>query len=412
MRVILRGNTVQLEDTTGIVQSLGDYHGGGFHQESRSGNRIYKIGFFFYDNEHWGGWIRLPVPFSFECEVVSHKSMTIHGSRIIEFILPNLSELIQVANQLRDNLIEWKLPEKKQLVTSQQVDISINKIIDEVKDYIEEIPKQQEKLVAELQNKEEINKSIIANQSRQIIEKIDFYLNVVNDQIISSYIGESKDKYTEQLQEGKAMISTDGIEKAVWERKLENMVKKLDKLKKKHGGISLEKSQLIALKAQNHSLYQDVKNMYGQFMRAENRDHRNRNKQLNGWENKSGNDLKRIITSAEELEQKISGDLQKIEEVEKEGRLIQEKQKRQEESERKVLDILGQLKEGIQTQLSRIAELSALDKEDAQKTILRLLNKDPNLGEYDNLSQVFILGDDIGRKIDELIEQFERESVK
>jgi len=113
-------------------------------------------------------------------------------------------------------------------------------------------------------------------------------------------------------------------------------------------------------------------------------------------------DVQQLINCFSALVDQIQARCQELEKVE-------QQQKEQEWIERSVLQQLRGLTPGIQTLLIRISELTGFDKAQVEETILRLLEKHPNLGGYDKLSQVFILGADMPKEIDVLLETYPRE---
>lgn len=75
-----------------------------------------------------------------------------------------------------------------------------------------------------------------------------------------------------------------------------------------------------------------------------------------------------------------------------------------------ILEQLKQFNPGVQTLLARVSELTKMKKSLVEQSINRLLEASPDLGTYDSLSQVFICGNQIVKRIDELLEKFEEDT--
>lgn len=76
-----------------------------------------------------------------------------------------------------------------------------------------------------------------------------------------------------------------------------------------------------------------------------------------------------------------------------------------------ILEQLKQFTPGLQTLLTRISELTQIDKKLVEQSINRLLDESSDLGTYDSLSQVFIPGSEISKLIDELIAKFDEDPI-
>ena len=83
------------------------------------------------------------------------------------------------------------------------------------------------------------------------------------------------------------------------------------------------------------------------------------------------------------------------------------KRKQREDNEKKVLIQLKSLTPKIQTLLTRIAELTAVDKNIVEDIIIDLLKTNRDLGTYDKTSQVFILGEVLPERIDSIINSYD-----
>jgi hypothetical protein len=84
----------------------------------------------------------------------------------------------------------------------------------------------------------------------------------------------------------------------------------------------------------------------------------------------------------------------------------EEKIRKMYQLEEKILTQLKAFTPGVQTLLNRISDLTGLDNKVVEDIIKKLLDKNPELGTYDELSQVFIPGQNISRDIDALLAKF------
>lgn len=351
-----------------------------------------KAGIFFYDKDTgklYGGWINFSNNFIVETEIHSFKKYAIQNNNsIVQCFVSSLDQLYQIANLLGDSYKNWILPKEFVKTFPYESDF---------KEYKQQILKSFRRLQEIHQSAYSADSIDILNvierrEFDQIRQDIDFYVRLFSivdqkDEFNFQKIMADTQLLHRELADTNKIIS--GIFSKLYERNVklyQNLFDKVNNLKNRQ---IIKIHEVIGLQDEIESVFKE----FDTYNRERNRLGNNTNQNFSELTN---NFVKLRAT---------------VNEIYTEQKRLEQLRKNQIQNDTLIVNQLSQFNPGIPTQLTRIVELVKLDKIIVEESIKRVIDKNPKIGQYDALSQVFTPGSDIVTEKEKTINQLNQEKL-
>ncbi len=349
-----------------------------------------RVGIFWYASDHYqGGWIKFPFRFQFEFEALSHTVRQIGQMRLLEITVETEEQLRQIANQIVEHLDHWKLAEK--ISSDPLIYGLIEEFIDTLPNFIDELTLLKNQLVTEMSwddaidfNWKEINEEISRCRSM-------FSVNDLPEKFQKTYKDLQQDLYAFERE-----FQLPDMYKVVLKRELIAYSSSYETFLNQYKTEKLTLESISVLLNEVQELQTEFKDFWDRIYQ---------NNETRRLAEAHNTEKSQLVNNINQLSTKIQNEFQEFE------RVIQLERKR-EAIEQSVLQQLKELTPDIQTLLTRISELTDIEKEFVEAAIIRLVEKFPDLGSYDKVSQVFILGKSMPNKIDSMLESYPEASFE
>lgn len=343
-----------------------------------------RVGIFWYgDKEYLGGWITMPLSFDFGFEALSYTTRSTRGRiTAVEILVGSKEQLIQLAQLLIDNKKGWLTPKPN---PSEALIYSIvDEMLAKIPLFIKEVETSLQKIQHDLTLEEALE--LDWNQTR---EQIEYFRYIIHSSDLPSDIDTFQHNIN-TLQSLSGQIDIEQIFSQVFNRELDRYENIYEKLSQHYQTQEFNLESLAAFIKE----VQELQTEFNEALDQASQHHTGRN-----YINLFTNDTNQMKNDIQQFIQEIVAEQQELE------RVLQE-QKELEALEQIILQQLKVLTPGIQTLLTRISELTGIDKQHTEQLILRLLEQHADLGTYDKTSQVFILGKNMPQKIETLLTSY------
>lgn len=349
-----------------------------------------KVGiFWFAPKQPLGGWLKVPLPFQFEFEALSYARRNIGRLNVLEIFVETEDQLRQLGAQLGIHKDNWQL--KGEISFEPPIYSLIEETIEAIPEFIKDLDSMQSKIYTEKSWNEARNLDW-----RGITEDINRYREIFSLKDLPEKFQEPYKKVQQDLTEYESNFGMHQSLEFVLNGNLENYLTSYKNLYRQYKAktLTLEKISI---------LLDDVKQLETEFNAFWQQIHDDREIQnLFQLYNDQSNDLQNSIR---QLITKIQNEKQELEQA------IQLKKQR-EAIEQVVLQQLSELTPGIQLLLTRISELTEIDRNLVEKAIIDVLEKSPDLGSYDKKAQVFIVGKNIPNTVNKVLKSYPEASFE
>lgn len=355
-------------------------------------NHLDSIGIFWLKNNGtlYGGWINFPLhaSVSFELKISSYSLRRINPATILEFFIETEAQFNTIAYQLQEYQQNWTLSAtypKTPIYYNpvKAIHSQLNEFIQQVEDWM-------------LQAEESL--------TFEEIDKIDFRI------------------YQQQFQQYETFLSFKGLpEQLTNESDRMQIYTQLAKLKQEFQSDKLKQLAVSRELAQHNKKYRKEWDAYKglnqlltsvdyQQMITQIRDDLLEFQQFKNENSRFYQNSKKLVEKIDRLSTEYNKFIQQVEQEQKQAKFQEELRQKTLEQDQIVLEQLKQFNPGVQTLLARISELTKIELSLAEQSIVRLLEESADLGTYDSMSQVFIPGNEITKRIDELLQKFEEDT--
>jgi len=344
-----------------------------------------KVGIFHYGSQSChGGWIKFPIPMILEFEGSSYIRRNIGNLRVIEITVDTLEQLNQLSHQIFEYLDDWNLPKKIESTPN------IHKLIE---DTLKRIPK----FINELHSiKQKIDTDMTLHESdtinwNNIRGQISTYRTLFSLQELPDKFIEIYEEFQQKLGIYENNFREDEIYSIILHRELEMYSKNYESLYSQYKTENFALDSLVSLLDEMSELEEKINHFW--------------NKMPRNYRQVINQEKDRIVQDISELKTKVQEEHQELE------RVLEIAQKRA-AIEQTVLQQIRHLTPGIQTLLTRLSELTDIEKELVEEAIHNLLEKHSDLGTYHKTSQVFILGKEMTKEINTILGTYPQSSVE
>ncbi|MFX1284744.1 MAG: hypothetical protein ACFFB5_13880 [Promethearchaeota archaeon] len=375
MRFRINGNVVQLltnQNWTNVFQQNNPYQ---------------RVGISCYTEKSlMGGWVNLPLSFPFEFEALSYTNRRFNNLVVLEITVERFTQLKQLSHQLIDSFTDY----------SYKGGLKRPLVYEVLNDFLIELPHFRDNMTLLLQKVETEFSWQDATQYNwnEIRGDINHYTNIVQVNHLPSEYQKIFRKLYHELKDLENVFNPSVVFKQVFKREFDKYSDIFEEIVNQYTKPNLDLQSLSIIYEDINTLDSNVKGLWEQI-NDYNRNYAN-----------SVNELKNeLLNKISHLKNKIQNEYHELEQ------LHQLKQKRK-AIEQTILQQLKLLTPGIQTLLTRISELTDIDKKIVEETIIRLLERFPDLGSYDKVSQVFILGQNMPTEINSILDNYPKPSFE